>query len=86
MQEAGVSGYESSTWYGVVAPAATPKRILERLNAEVVQVLALPDVVEKPHAEDMDIVKATPAHLDAVRKAELTKWARVVKETGIQAD
>jgi len=81
-----VPGYDNPGWYGIVAPPATPKRILDRLNAEVIQVLSLPDVVEKLQAEDMDIVKATPAHLDAVRKAELVKWTRVVKETGIQAD
>ena len=81
-----VPGYDNPGWYGIVAPVATPRRLLDRLNAEVIQVLGLPDVMEKLHAEDMDVVKATPAHLDAVRKAELVKWTRVVKETGIQAD
>ena len=45
-----------------------------------------PDVTEKLYAEDMDIIKASPAHLDAVRKTDLVEWTKIVKETGIQAE
>ncbi|MGZ5150135.1 MAG: tripartite tricarboxylate transporter substrate binding protein [Burkholderiales bacterium] len=86
ISEAGLPGYEFVGWYGILTAAGTPKSRLEKLNSEIIRILSAPDVVEKLHAEDMDIIKATPEHLDAVRKADLAKWTRIVRATGIQAD
>jgi tripartite-type tricarboxylate transporter receptor subunit TctC len=84
--EAGLPGYEFVSWYGVVAAKATPKARLDRLNREFVQILREADIVEKLHAEDMDIIQASPEHFDGVRKADLAKWTKIVRETGIKAD
>ena len=86
INEAGLAGYEFVGWYGIVAPAGTPNASLAKLNAEITQILSTPDVADKLHAEDMDIIKASPAHLDTVRKADLAKWTKIVRETGIQAE
>ena len=86
ISEAGLPAYEFVGWYGILAPAHTPKPRLQKLNAEIVKILSLPDMTEKLHAEDMDIVRAPPEQLDGVRKADLAKWTRIVRETGIKAE
>ena len=84
--DAGVPGFEVSTWYGLLAPAATPRAIVERINAELVRILALPEVRERLAAEAFELPADTPEQFAALIKAELVKWARVVKETGARAD
>ena len=84
--DAGVTGFEVSTWYGLLAPAATPRAIVERINAELVRILALPEVRERLAAEAFELPADTPEQFAALIKAELVKWARVVKETGARAD
>ncbi len=84
--EAGVPGYEFSAWYGILGPAALPADIKNRLNAAVAQAMDLPDVKDRLQAEDMDLVKRTPAELDGIRRADLAKWTRIVKQTGISAE
>jgi tripartite-type tricarboxylate transporter receptor subunit TctC len=84
--EAGVPGYEFSAWYGILGPAALPADIKNRLNAAVAHAMDLPDVKDRLQAEDMDLVKRTPAELDGIRRADLAKWAKIVKQTGISAE
>jgi tripartite-type tricarboxylate transporter receptor subunit TctC len=84
--EAGVPGFEVSTWYGLLAPAATPRAVIERINAELVRILALPEVRERLAAEAFELPSDTPEQFAALIKAELVKWARVVRETGARAD
>lgn len=84
--EAGLKGFEVNNWYGVFAPAGTPKEIITRLNAEIVKILAMPDV--KKRLLDLGIV-ATSSSSDqfaAYVQAETRKWAKVIKEAGIKAD
>jgi tripartite-type tricarboxylate transporter receptor subunit TctC len=84
--EAGVPGYEFSAWYGILGPAALPADIKNRLNAAVAHAMDLPDVKDRLLAEDMDLVKRTPAELDGIRRADLAKWTKIVKQTGISAE
>jgi len=84
--EAGVSGYEVVSWFGIVGPAALPAAIAGKLNATVAQAMASPDIRDRLAAEDMEPVKRTPAEFDALRRGELAKWTKIVKQTGIQAE
>jgi tripartite-type tricarboxylate transporter receptor subunit TctC len=84
--ETGLPGYEVSTWYGMFAPAATPRAVVERLNAELVRILALPDVRERLGAEAYELPADTPDSFAGLIKAELVKWAKVVKDTGVKGE
>ena len=86
MNEAGVPGYEFVSWYAIVAPGATPRPVIAKLNALLNEVMQLPDVTERLQGEDMDVVRNTPQQFDAVRAAMLVKWSKIIKQTGIQAD
>jgi tripartite-type tricarboxylate transporter receptor subunit TctC len=84
--EAGVPGYDISTWYGVWAPKGTPREIVERLHAEIAKVLKLPDTRERYAGLGADPVGSTPDEFAAYCRSELAKWAKVVKESGAKAD
>jgi len=86
MNEAGVPGYEFVSWYAIVAPGATPRPVIAKLNALLNEVMQLPEVTERLQGEDMDVVRNTPQQFDAVRAAMLVKWSKIIKQTGIQAD
>jgi tripartite-type tricarboxylate transporter receptor subunit TctC len=84
--ENGLDGYEAAFWFGLTAPANTPKPILERLNKEVARVLALPDVHEKMLAQAIEPVSSSIAEYDAFVRRDIEKWARVVKAAGIKPE
>lgn len=84
MIEAGVSGYESATWYGLLAPAGTPTDIVNKLNAEVVAVLKSPDMFDRLSKEGADPVGNSPAEFARHIQAEIEKWRKVIKAAGIQ--
>jgi tripartite-type tricarboxylate transporter receptor subunit TctC len=84
MAEAGVKGYESATWYGIVAPAATPQDIVARLNAEVAAILKDPDTRERIARDGADPVGNTPPQFGAFIKSEIEKWRKVIRAAGIQ--
>ena len=84
--ESGVPGFEAGSWYGLLAPAATPKAIVDRLNREVVRIVQLPDVRERLTAEAFDIPLDTPEQFAAYIKADVVKWAKVVKVSGVKAN
>jgi tripartite-type tricarboxylate transporter receptor subunit TctC len=79
-------GYQASIWTGVLAPAAVPRPIVTRLNAEVVKALTLPDVVTKLTGMGVDIDTSTPEEFGAFIDAEIRKWARVIKEGNIKVE
>ena len=84
--ESGVPGFEAGSWYGLLAPAATPRTIVDRLNREVLRALKLPDVRERLLSEAFDIPLDTPEEFAAHIRADIPKWAKVVKEAGIKAN
>ncbi len=84
--EAGVSGYEVTGWYGVFAPAATPRTIVVQLNREIVRILKLPEVRERLIADGADIIGNTPQEFAAHIKSEIAKWTGVVKMSGARED
>ena len=84
MAEAGIAGYEFVTWYGVLAPAATPKDIIARLNAELVKAVRQPDLREKLSGEGGEVVGSTTEEFAAFIKTELASSARLVKLANIQ--
>ena len=84
--EAGVPGYEVSTFYGVSAPAKTPRPIIDRLHAELVRVLNAPDVRERLQGLGADPVGNTPEQYTAFMQNEIAKWGNVIKAAGIKGD
>lgn len=85
IDEAGIKGYDNSSWSAIAAPAGTPKEIITRLNSELNQILKLPDIQEKSAAGGATIIAGTPEQFAAYLKSEVAKFARVVKEAKITA-
>jgi tripartite-type tricarboxylate transporter receptor subunit TctC len=81
--EAGVPGYEAILWLGIMAPAGTPRDIVARLNSEITRILQQPDVRQGFKGIGTEAVATNPEKVDALIKSENTKWAKVVKETGV---
>lgn len=82
--EAGVPGYQNTTWNAIAAPARTPQPIIERLNGEFAAILQMPDVKEAARVEGSTIVGGTPAQCRDFLKAEYGKFGKLVKEAGIK--
>ena len=81
-----VPGFEATSWFAIFAPAGTPAPVVQRLNAEVKRVFALPDVVEKMKTLGLDPNVGSPEDLARYQASEITKWAKVVKDSGAKAD
>ena len=84
--EAGVPGYDSSNWWGLLAPAKTPKPVVDRLRAEVGKILAQPQLQKQFEGQGAEVVKMSPDEFGKFIKTEMVKWGRVVKEAGIKAE
>ena len=84
MAESGFPGFEAVPWFGLLAPAGTPKDIVDKLHAETVRTLALPEVRKKFDELGLDPVGNTPAEFAAVIKKETPEWAKVIKDAGIK--
>ena len=84
VDEAGVPGYEAVIWLGLMAPAGTPKPIVDKLNAEINKVLSRPDVQEAWAKQGAVPMKMTPAQFDKYLRDDIDKWAKVVKISGAQ--
>ncbi len=84
--EAGVPGYEATQWFGVLAPAGTPREIIARLHAEIARVLQAADVKGRFAADGAEPVGSTPEAFAAFLRSETVKWAKVVKNAGIQPE
>ena len=82
--EAGVPGYVSSAWFGLVAPRATPKEIVAKLSAETARILQLPDVAPKLAEQGAEPVGSTPEQFDKHIRTEIAKWAKVIKEANVE--
>lgn len=81
-----VPGYELLSWQGIFAPAKTPPDVVKRLNTEIAAILKQPDVVERMEGLGLDPVGNTPEEFAAFQKAEIEKWARIVKEGNLRPD
>ncbi len=79
-------GYNASGWYGFVAPAAVPKDIVARLATEIGRILRMPDVVERLSGQGAEPVASTPDEFTAFIRAEIEKWAKLVKAANMKAD
>jgi tripartite-type tricarboxylate transporter receptor subunit TctC len=84
--EAGVPGYETSAWYGVLAPAKTPREIVARVNGDLAKTLSAPDVKNGLTRESFEITPSTPEQFAALMAEELVKWRKVVKSSGMRLD
>ena len=84
--EAGVPGYETGSWYGIVAPAGTPKPAIDRLSKEVIAIVHSPEVTGRLNDEAIIPVGSTPAEFAAHIKKELARWAKVIRQSSIHLD
>lgn len=84
--ESGLRGYQTGTWYGILAPTGTSADVIARLNQETIKVLALPEVKERFLTLGIEPAGSTPAQFAAYLRSELDKWAKVIKAGGIKVE
>lgn len=84
--ESGLRGVEVGSWYALVAPAATPREIIARLNAELIKLAATPDYRQQLEKQAFEPLTSSPEQFPAFVKAELEKWGKVIKAAGIKLD
>jgi tripartite-type tricarboxylate transporter receptor subunit TctC len=77
-------GYEARGWNGILAPAGTPKPVIERLNHEIVKIVRSPEFNQVLATEGATAVGNTPAEFDAVIRADIAKWTKIIREAGIR--
>ena len=81
--EAGVTGYEVTNWYGVLAPVKVPRRLVERLNRSIIEALRSPDLAERFRADGVELIGSSPEEFYKHIQAEIRKWEKVVAAVGI---
>jgi tripartite-type tricarboxylate transporter receptor subunit TctC len=86
VSEAGVPGYVFDPWFGILAPARTPKPLLSRLSGEIARILELADVKERLRALGADPAPTTPEGFDAHVRAEVAKFQKIVRDAGIKPE
>jgi tripartite-type tricarboxylate transporter receptor subunit TctC len=86
VSEAGLKGYETGTWYGLLVPSGTPQEAIARLHTEAVKAIKLPDVKERLDATGYDAIGTTPAEFGTFLRSEVDKWAKVVKAAGVRVN
>jgi len=86
LAESGFTGFEATSWFALLAPAGTPAPVVRKLHAETVKALAAPDLRAKFAELGMDIVAGSPEQLAAIIRADIPKWAKVIKDSGAKLD
>ena len=86
LNESGLPGYDAASWYGLFAPAGTPKKILAALSGEVVKIMRVPDVRERFASDGFEPAGQGPAEFAKFLREEIAKWARVVKTADIKPE
>jgi len=86
LQEAGIAGFDVASWQAIYAPAGTPPAIVQRLNAEIEKIVAMPDVKAKFETLGLQHSPNTPAEFAAFNKAEVAKWTKVVKDGNVKPE
>jgi tripartite-type tricarboxylate transporter receptor subunit TctC len=84
--EAGVPGYEATIWLGLMAPAATPKPVIGKLNAEVTKIVSRPDLQKMWAQQGAVSMSMDPAEFDKFLRADIAKWAHVVEVSGAKVE
>lgn len=84
--ESGIPGYEASSWFGVLAPAGTPKDVIAKIHADIVKALNTPEIKERLSGQGAEPVGNTPEQFAQHIKTETIKWAKVVKDSGAKVD
>jgi tripartite-type tricarboxylate transporter receptor subunit TctC len=84
--DSGVPGFSAVPWYGVLGPAGLPRPIVAKLNSEISQAIALPDMHERFVAQGIDLQSSTPEQFAALIKSEVVKWRKVVRDAGAKVD
>ena len=84
--ESGVPGYEATNWYGVLAPAGTPKPVVDKLNGAIVETLHSADVTEAIVRQGAEPLRSTPAEFERYLKSEISKWTTVIQKAGVRSD
>jgi len=80
--EAGVPGYDFTPWYGILAPAATPREIVIKLNREIVGIIESPDMKSRFFSQGVDLTTTTPEEFSKLIRSEIPKWRKIVKDSG----
>lgn len=86
LQEAGVPGYDASVWLALLAPAGTPKEIINRLNSEIAKIMVTPESQKTLFDAGVEVSLSTPEAMTQYMSQELNKWGKVIKETGIKLE
>ena len=86
MEELGFPGFEATAWFGLMAPAGTPRPIVDRIHAETIKLLAQPDVRAKLEGLGLQLVGNTPEQFAEIAKKELPMWGKVIKEANIKGE
>jgi tripartite-type tricarboxylate transporter receptor subunit TctC len=86
LDEQGLKGFETGSWFGVSAPAGTPREIIMKLHGEIVRIIKMPAVTDRIASEGADFVGNTPEEFTEFIKAEIVKWGKVVKISGAKVD
>ena len=84
--ESGLPGFDTYTWFGMAAPAGVPGEVVQKLHAEIVNALAVPDVRQKLENLGAEVIGSTPEEFTALQKSETVKWAKLIKEVGIKGE
>lgn len=84
--ETGIGGYDASSWFGVLAPAGTPKEVVAKIHADIVKALSAPDIKERLSSQGAEPVGNTPEQFSQHIRTESLKWAKVVKDSGAKVD
>jgi tripartite-type tricarboxylate transporter receptor subunit TctC len=86
LEESGLPGFDVTSWYSIVAPAATPPAVIERLQKEIAKALDAPDVKARLAGLGAEAVANTPSDFAAMIKTESAKWGKIVKDANIRAE
>jgi len=86
VDEAGVPGYDVTVWFGILTVAGTPRDVVQRLNVEIVKILASAEVRERFGKAGVEVVAGTPEQFSVFLKSEVARWAKVVQDANIKAD
>jgi tripartite-type tricarboxylate transporter receptor subunit TctC len=84
--EAGLPDFEVTTWYGILAPAGTPRNVITRVNGELLKIMHAPELKEKLAATGTEPLTSTPEEFAAYIRKEISKWGEVIRKAGVKAD